>query len=171
VVPTQFSLVGDEVWFHLAAPNPVFAALAEQPMALLSVAPDWAYIPGAWKAIGDEDPRSGIPTTYYAAVQLAGPARVEADPGEIAAVLRHQLGEQEPGADYVDPLRHGARLRAIRAVKLQIETVRAKYKFGGNVDAEHRRAVDERLAQRNRPGDAAARAHLAELSVELDAEG
>jgi len=32
----------------------------------LSVAGDWAFIPGSWKAIGDEDPEYGIPTTYYA---------------------------------------------------------------------------------------------------------
>ena len=31
-----------------------------------------AAVPAAWKAIGDEDPTLGIPTTYYAAVQLVG---------------------------------------------------------------------------------------------------
>ena len=43
---------------------------------VLSVAGDWSYIPSAWKAIGDEDPRFGIPTTYYAGVQLTGTATV-----------------------------------------------------------------------------------------------
>ena len=33
-------------------------------MVVLSVAGDWAYIPPVWKAIADEDPRYGIPTTY-----------------------------------------------------------------------------------------------------------
>src|SRR6516165_6966745 len=70
VVPTQFVLDADEVLLHLVAANPIFAALAEQPRVRLSVAGDWAFVPSAWKAIGDEDPRLGIPTTYYAAVQL-----------------------------------------------------------------------------------------------------
>ena len=35
--------------------------------------------------------------------------------------------------------------------------VRAKFKYGGNVDAAHRLAVAERLAERGGPGDAAAR--------------
>lgn len=73
-VPTQFLLIEDTVWLHLARPNPVFQALFENPNVVLSIAGDWAYIPDAWKAIGEEDPRSGIPTTYYAAVQLIGTA-------------------------------------------------------------------------------------------------
>jgi len=75
VVPTQFALVSAEsVLLHLAQPNPIWAALAENPVVLLSIAGDWAYIPAAWKAIGDEDPRFGVPTTYYAAVQLIATA-------------------------------------------------------------------------------------------------
>ena len=38
VVPTQFLLEGDTVWLHLVRANPVFAALAENPRVLLSVA-------------------------------------------------------------------------------------------------------------------------------------
>lgn len=160
VVPTQFVLDGDHVVLHLAAPNPVLAALAENPLAMLSVAGDWAYVPGSWKAIGDEDPRRGIPTTYYAAVQLTGEATVHEDPEAVAAVLRQQLGAYEPGADYVDPLEHGGRLRAIRGTELAVREVRAKFKYGGNVDAEHRRHVADRLRERRAPGDAAALAYV-----------
>ncbi|HKC27323.1 MAG TPA: FMN-binding negative transcriptional regulator, partial [Jatrophihabitans sp.] len=73
VVPTQFLLLNPaQVVLHLARPNPIWAALEENPRVVLSVAGDWAYVPAAWKAIGDEDPRMGVPTTYYAAVQLIG---------------------------------------------------------------------------------------------------
>ena len=69
VVPTQFVLEDLTVWLHLVRPNPIFAALAENPRVVLSIAGDWAFIPSAWKAVGEEDPLLGIPTTYYAAVQ------------------------------------------------------------------------------------------------------
>jgi len=72
VVPTQFVLDGDEVILHLVAKNPILGAIAEQPRVLMSVAGDWAFIPSPWKAVADEDPLLGIPTTYYAAVQLEG---------------------------------------------------------------------------------------------------
>jgi transcriptional regulator len=160
VVPTQYVLRDDEILLHLIADNPVFDALDENPRAVLSVAGDWAFVPGAWKAIGDEDPARGIPTTYYAAVQVTGACTVERDSESIAAVLRTQLAALDPDGTYVDPAEHGARLRAIRGVRLAIEDVRAKYKFGGNVDRAHRDAVAARLVERDGPGDRAALAHL-----------
>jgi transcriptional regulator len=160
VVPTQYVVRDDEILLHLIASNPVFAALDENPRAVLSVAGDWAFIPGAWKAIGDEDPARGIPTTYYGAVQVTGTCTVDTDPDAIAAVLRTQLGALDPEGSYVDPTEHAARLRQIRAVHLAIEDVRAKYKYGGNVDQAHRDAVAARLTERDAPGDRAARHHL-----------
>ena len=82
VVPTQFVLDGDEVILHLVAKNPLLEAIEEQPRVLLSVAGDWAFIPSSWKAVGEEDPLLGIPTTYYAAVQVQGSATVVSAVGE-----------------------------------------------------------------------------------------
>jgi transcriptional regulator len=161
VVPTQFVLTDTEIIFHLVNTNPVFAALEENPSALMSVAGDWAYIPGQWKAIGDEDPARGIPTTYYAAVQVTGECTLQSDPDDIASVLTTQLDALEPGNEYVDPREHAARLRQIRAIRMSIGSVRAKYKYGGNVDQDHRDAVADRLTQRDGPGDRAALEHLA----------
>lgn len=161
VVPTQFALVSAElVLLHLARPNPVWAAVAENPTVLLSVAGDWAYVPAAWKAIGAEDPRMGVPTTYYGAVQLTATAEVVDDAAGKAAILREQLAVTEPGSGSADPADHGRTLAGIRGLRLTVRAVAAKFKYGGNVDDAHRAAVVEHLARRNGPGDAAARAHL-----------
>jgi transcriptional regulator len=157
VVPTQFILEGEEVILHLVGRNPIFDAIEEQPRVLMSVAGDWAFIPSAWKAIGDEDPLRGIPTTYYAAVQLVGSATVLSEPDDVAAVLRSQLAVIQPGFDIADPLEaHLAQLRTIRGIRIAIEEVRAKFKYGGNVDVEHREAVIAELERRRGPGDVAA---------------
>jgi transcriptional regulator len=160
VVPTQFLLVADEVMLHLARPNPVWAAIEENPVVVLSVAGDWSYIPSAWKSIGDEDPALGIPTTYYAAVQLRCRADVLDDADGKLAVLRAQLRQHQPDVAVADPQVHSRRLAGIRGLRLRIEEVTAKFKYGGNVDIEHRSAVADRLAERGGPGDAAARRHL-----------
>ena len=160
VVPTQFVLDGSAVVLHLARPNPIWAAIDENPLVVLSVAGDWAYVPSAWKTTGAEDPRFGIPTTYYGAVQLTARAVVLDDAEDVATVLRRQLGVLQPELDVVDPLEHGTRLGQIRALRLEVEEVRAKFKYGGNVDAKHRSVVADHLAQRDGPGDAAARAHV-----------
>jgi transcriptional regulator len=161
VVPTQYVLDGDDVLIHLLARNPVWAAIAENPAVVLAVSGDWAFVPSSWKVIGDEDPRLGIPTTYYASVQLTGAAAVVEDPEGVAAVLRVQLGALQPGEDVVDPSEHATRLRAIRALRIRVDDVRAKFKYGGNVDREHRVAALARLTERDGPGDRSAASQLA----------
>ncbi len=156
VVPTQFVLTELEVVLHLIAANPLIAALAENPRAVLSVAGDWTFIPGAWKAIGDDDPARGIPTTYYAAVQITGDCTVETDPADVAATLALQVGALDPDGTYVDPIEHGPKLRVIHGIRMSIEEVRAKYKYGRNVDRAHRDAIVEHLEARGGPGDGAA---------------
>ena len=106
---------------------------------VMSVAGDWAFIPGAWKAIGDEDPARGIPTTYYAAVQVTGECTIQSRARSTSRrVLETAARALDPDGEYVDPSEHGARLRAIRGIRMTIEDVRAKYKYGGNVDEAHR---------------------------------
>ncbi len=164
VVPTQFVLEGDTVRLHLVRANPVFAALDENPQVLLSVADDWAFIPSSWKVIGDEDPALGIPTTYYGAVQLTGRATVHderTEPGSVAAILRRQLATFQPDVEVADPAEsHAARLLGILGISIAVEEVSAKFKYGGNVDEPHRRAVVERLRRRGAPGDEAAAGHV-----------
>jgi transcriptional regulator len=164
VVPTQFVLDGDTVLLHLMRANPVFAALAENPRVLLSVAGDWAFVPSAWKAIGDEDPMLGIPTTYYAAVQLVGTTTVHDErlaPGSVAAILRRQLGTLQPGLPVADPeVAHPKQITTILGITIAVDAVSAKFKYGGNVNPEHRLAVVEHLVERQGPGDAAAAGHV-----------
>ena len=71
-------------------------------------------------------------------------------------MLRVQLGPLQPEEQVVDPSEHGARLKAITGLRIEISGVRAKFKYGGNVDRAHRDAVAEHLAERGGPGDAAA---------------
>lgn len=160
VAPTQFVLDGDEALLHFALPNPLLDALADNDRAVMSVAGDWAFVPSAWKAIDGEDPMLGIPTTYYAAVQLRGRAQVAASTAETAGVLRRQLAALQPGVPVADPEEaHPVKLKAIRAVTLHVEEVVAKFKYGGNVDEPHRRAVIEHLRGRGGPGDEIAARH------------
>jgi transcriptional regulator len=164
VVPTQFVLEGDTVWLHLVRANPVFGALAKNPRVLLSVADDWAFIPSSWKAVGDEDPALGIPTTYYGAVQLMGTATVYDErtaPGSVAAILRRQLATFQPDVEAADPGEaHAAKLLGILGLSIAVDEVSAKFKYGGNVDESHRRAVVSRLEERGSPGDDAAAGHV-----------
>lgn len=161
VIATQYVLEGELVLAHVAVANPILAALAERPTAMLAVAGDWAFIPSSWKAIGEEDPRLGIPTTYYAAVQLTCRVEVVADPDELSALLCCQLLRLQGDIEVAEPaIAHRARLAGIRGLRCHVETVEAKFKYGGNVNEAHRRAVLARLEDRGGARDGAAAQHL-----------
>ena len=160
VVPTHFIYDGERtVLLHLAKPNPAWDAVAERHRALLSVFGAYAYIPGHWNQ--DE---YGVPTSYYAAVQLACDVETVDDPVALAAILERQLAHFQPEGKHapVEPgvNRYGKLLPAIRGLRLTVTEVRAKFKFGGNRTPEHRRAISQRLAERGTPLDREARANL-----------
>jgi transcriptional regulator len=102
----------------------------------------------------------GISTTYYAAVQLIGAATVIDDADAKAAILQQQLGVTEPGSGVADPIEHGRTLNGIRGIRIAVREVRAKFKYGGNVDDAHRSYVAAKLAERAGPGDRPALEHL-----------
>lgn len=159
VVPTPYSLVDDEVLIHLAHTNPVWAAIDENPRVVLSVSADDAYVPGTWKAIADEDPTLGIPTTLMAVVQVTATVTPIDDPDELLAVLRATLADHGD-TELADPAAHRRLLGGIRAVRLPLTEVVAKVKAAGNLDAEHRAAIAHRLDARGGPHDAAAARHV-----------
>ncbi|MFD2467708.1 FMN-binding negative transcriptional regulator [Amycolatopsis silviterrae] len=153
VVPTQFIMADEEtILLHLSVKNPVWPALAENPAVVLSVAGAYSFIPGRWRTIGDEDPEMGIATIYYAAVQARCEVEVLDETGAKLDILRAQLGQKEPYLA-TDPSVHARLVPGITAARLRIVELVGKFKFGGNMDVPHRRAVAARLAERGEPAD------------------
>jgi transcriptional regulator len=164
VVPTHFVFDGQRtVWLHLARPNPVWGPLEEHPRALLTVIDDYTYIRSNWNADSGSPAERGVPTSYYATVQLACDVRVVDDPVEKAAILDRQLGHFEPGSGRLpvsadqDPDRR--LLPGIRGIVLTVTGVQAKFKYGGNKEASHLREIADRLEERGSRADIAARDH------------
>jgi transcriptional regulator len=164
VVPTHFVFDGERtVWLHLARPNPVWEPLAERPRALLTVIDDYTYIRSDWNANPGTPVERGVPTSYYATVQLACDVRIADDPAEKAAILDRQLAHFEPGSGRLPVSAEEApdrrQLPGIRGVELTVTGVRAKFKYGGNKTAEHVREIADRLEERGSRADIAARDH------------
>ncbi|MEV0613512.1 FMN-binding negative transcriptional regulator [Nonomuraea sp. NPDC050404] len=158
VVPTHFLYDGaSEVVLHLARPNPIWEALAANPVAVVSVHDDYAYIPGPWRS---DSPETGVPTSYYAAVQLVCAAEVVDGREGKAEILRRQLAHHQPAGDHgemaADAGPYHKMLSAIRGLRLRVVEVRAKFKYDAHRPAELRERVAAGLAERNSPGDAGA---------------
>ncbi|MQY16118.1 hypothetical protein SRB5_63100 [Streptomyces sp. RB5] len=162
-----------EVVTHLARPNPVLKAIEDAPEVLLSVVDDYAFVPGAWKAEAGTPAAHGVPTSFYAAVQLHCTAHVVTDPELTARLLARQTdhfqgaGSHAPIAPGTEPF--GRLLPGIRVLRLEVTRVRAKFKYAG----KNPRAVQERvaagLAGRNAPLDGAARGNLLRRAARQEA--
>lgn len=164
VTPAHFVFDGDRtVVTHLARPNPIWPLLEEHPRALLTVVDDYTYIRADWNTAAD--PAFGVPTSYYATVQLEGDVRLVDDPASKAALLEKQLrhfetdGARAPvSAASESPDRR--LLPGIRGIEFTITGVRAKFKFGGNKTAEDRERIGAHLAERDGRLDAEALTQL-----------
>ncbi len=163
VVPTHFT-VDDErtVLVHLARPNPVWRLIEAQPRVVMAVVDDGAYIPSTWREAPDGPARAGVPTSYYAAVQLRCQAEIVDAPADKAELLRRQLRSMQPQHDHaavhVGEPPYGRLLPGIRGLRLHVVDVLAKFKFDDHKPAEHRLAVADRLQQRGQGHDHGARA-------------
>ncbi|MGW7258011.1 FMN-binding negative transcriptional regulator [Streptomyces sp. NPDC054834] len=166
VQPLHFAYDPDrgEAVTHLARPNPLWPALEAEPRVLLSVVDDYVYVPGPWQAAPDVPPEHGVPTSFYAAVQLSCTAHVVDDPVEKASLLNRQVGHFQPegGSARATPgeAPYGRLLSGIRVLRLEVTDIRAKFKYAGKRPEEVRRHMVTALASRNGPRDAAAREHL-----------
>ncbi|MFE1320861.1 FMN-binding negative transcriptional regulator [Kitasatospora phosalacinea] len=163
LTPTPFLLDAGagEVLLHLAAANPLLAAVRADPHVTLAVTDDHAFVPGRWRAA------PYTPTSYYASVQFSCTAELVEDPAEKAALINRQLARFQPEwpADRVEPQStYWAQLTAVRGLRLTVRRVRAKFKYDDKKPVELQGEVAERLAERHaatgNPQDAAARAQL-----------
>ncbi|MER8187808.1 FMN-binding negative transcriptional regulator [Kitasatospora sp. NPDC094015] len=160
LVPTHFLLDAEqrEILLHLAAPNPLLAAVRADPRVTLSVTDDYAFAPGHWRG------EPGTPTSYYASVQFSCTAEIVEDPAAKAAVLNRQLAHFQPETPQVrvaageQPF--GPLLSGLRGLRLTIDEVRAKFKYDDKRPPAEQAALADRLADRGQGLDHGARAQL-----------
>jgi transcriptional regulator len=157
VVPTHFTLRGEQLLVHLARPNPVWPHLEAAREVRLAVVGDYAYVPSYWRAKEDERPEQGVPTSYYSAVQFLCRPTVVDDPEEKAAILRAQLGDFQPEGGHaamsVGSVPYGRMLSGIRGLLLEVLRVDAKFKYDDHKPVEHRQRVSGHLEERGRALD------------------
>ncbi|WP_326724488.1 FMN-binding negative transcriptional regulator [Streptomyces sp. NBC_00243] len=165
VQPLHFAYDAErgEALTHLARPNPLWPALEANPVVLLSVVDDYAFVPGPWQAPPEAPPEHGTPTSFYTAVQLRCTAHVVDDPEEKADLLNRQVGHFQPDGGSataaVGEAPYGRLLSGIRGLRLEVTDVRAKFKYASHKPAEVQERIAAGLAARGGPGDAAAREH------------
>ena len=162
VVPTHFTLVGDELLIHLARPNPVWPHLEGAAEVRMVVIGDYAYIPTYWRAKAGGPDEDGVPTSYYTAVQFVCSPTIVDDPQGKVEILATQLADFQPEGGHAtlatDAAPYGRMLPGIRGVRLAIVRVDAKFKYDDSNPVDHRERVSDHLEERRHGLDVAAAA-------------
>ena len=160
VVPTHFTVAGEELLIHLARPNPVWPHLEVATEVRLAMIGDYAYIPTYWRAKAGGPDEDGVPTSYYTAVQFLCRPTVVDDPQGKADLLAAQLADFQPEGGHatvaVDASPYGRMLPGIRGVRLAVLRVDAKFKYDDHNPVEHRERVTDHLERRGHGLDAGA---------------
>ena len=160
LLPTHFTLAGDELLIHLARPNPVWPHLEAATEVRLALIGDYAYIPSYWRAKAGGPDEDGVPTSYYSSVQFVCRPTIIDDPAGKVEILKAQLGDFQPEGGHApvavgeDP--YGRMLPGIRGVRLAVVAVEAKFKYDDANPVEHRQRVIGYLDGRDRGLDAGA---------------
>jgi transcriptional regulator len=162
VLPTHFTVAGEDLLLHLARPNPVWPHLEAATEVRLAVTNDYAYIPTYWRAKAGGPDEDGVPTSYYASVQFVCAPTIIDDPQGKADILTTQLADLQPEGGHAEVAPGGApygrMLSGIRGVRLDVLRVDAKFKYDDSNPVEHRERVIGRLGERDQGLDAGAAA-------------
>ena len=152
MLPTHFTLAGNELLIHLARPNPLWPHLEGAAEVRLAVTGDYAYIPTYWRAKAGGPDEDGVPTSYYTAVQFVCRPTVVDDPQGKAEILTAQLADFQPEGRHATVAAgttpYGRMLPGIRGVRLAVLQVDAKFKYDDHNPIQHRQRVISHLEQR-----------------------
>lgn len=165
VVPVHFFMTApDQIAVHLARANPVWRAMETNNRVAFSVLDDYAFIPGPWRLPEDAEANTGVPTSYYSAVVFEGKVTIVADTGEKARLLTEQMRTYQPEGGYAEIAAtqgpYARMLAGIQFAVIDIDDVRAKFKYDDHKEEALRATVSAQLDSRRRPLDGNAKAQL-----------
>lgn len=154
VLPTHFSVDGEQLILHLARPNPIWRHLTATTEVRLVVTSDYAYIPSYWRGKAGGPDEDGVPTSYYSSVQFVCTAEIVDDPQHKVEILAAQFADVQPEGGHaavsIDDGPYARMLPGIRGLRLTVLRTEAKFKYDDHNPAEHRERVSARLDERGR---------------------
>lgn len=153
LTPLNFVYYEGALYFHGSKIGEKMERIRRDPRVSFSVAREYAIIPSYFS-----DPKLACPATaYFKSVLIRGLAEPVDLPGEKADVLSAFMRKLQPEGGYapIDPADpdYTPWLQATSVVRIRIQQMTAKFKFGQNLKGARRTAVEEGLTQRDRPLD------------------
>lgn len=153
VIPLNFVYFRDAVYFHGSQIGEKMQNLRERDRVCFCVAREFAVIPSYFT-----DAKYACPATaFFKSVLIRGKAVIVDDPAEKAEVFAALMRKLQPEGGYaaidLNDEGYARKIRGTAIVKIPAEHVTAKFKFGQNMTADKRSAIERQLALRGREAD------------------
>lgn len=156
ITPLNFVYFNESIYFHGSKIGQKMEDLKHAAdKVTFSVAKEYAIIPSYFS-----DPRLACPATaYFKSVYVKGSASLVVDLEEKAAALSAFMEKLQPEGGY-DPITienkaYVPQLKGVSVVKITIQEMTAKFKFGQNLKEEQHEHITDQLHERNRDLDEA----------------
>jgi uncharacterized protein len=153
VIPLNFVYYGENIYFHGSKKGQKVCDLMNNPQVTFSVAKEYAVIPSYFS-----DPKLACPATaFFKSVMVRGTASIVEDIGEKAEVFTAFMSKLQPEGGYMpfdlnDP-DYVRNLSGVLLVKIAVEDISAKFKFGQNLKEERFEQIASGLTQRQKALD------------------
>ncbi|RUS44657.1 pyridoxamine 5'-phosphate oxidase family protein [Cohnella sp. AR92] len=152
-VPLNYAYLDGSAYFHGSKHGEKMKGIAADPRAEFVVYESHAFIPSYFS-----DPYLACPATvFFRSVRMRGRIEQVEDPGEKAKALGALLRSMQPEGghapiDAEDP-KYVASLKGVAVMRLDIEEMSGKFKFGQHLPDRRLKQVLDGLTERNLPGD------------------
>jgi len=153
LTPINFVYLNGHIYFHGSRRGSKMTEIAASGKVSFAVAKEYAIIPSYFT-----DPRQACPaTSYFKSVHIRGEAAPTEDLAEKAEVLGALMKKLQPEGGYEpitpDDPAYRAELKAVSVVRLTINELTAKFKFGQNLNEDRRESMIHSLSERGLPDD------------------
>ncbi len=154
MTPINFVYENGTFYMHGSRAGQKMKNLKADEKVTFAVAKEFALIPSYWL-----DPEMACPATaFFKSVFVRGTAVVVEDPAEKAAAFTAFMKKLQPEGGFEpitpDHPQYAKELKAVAVIKIVVEDMTAKFKFGQNWPEDRTEHVASELEERGRPLDA-----------------
>jgi uncharacterized protein len=153
MTPLNYVYRNGHIYFHGSKRGSKMSEIAASKTVSFAIAKEYAIIPSYFS-----DPRQACPATaFFKSIHIRGTAEPVEDLYEKADALSGLMEKLQPEGGYApitpeDPAYVGE-LKAVAVVRITVEELTAKFKFGQNLNEERRGKVISGLQERGDPMD------------------
>jgi len=153
ILPINFVYFNDAIYFHGSRIGEKMKSMKQHPAVSFAVAKDYAQIPSYMN-----DPFYACPATvFFKSVIAHGNAVIVEDLEEKCDVLNALMQKLQPEGGY-EPISlqdkgYAGQVKAIAIVRIDIQQLNAKFKFGQNWKLDKLEGVASQLSERGQPLD------------------